>query len=120
MSWNLVYKSALFFEVAPVNDQERYPRDALQLYCDRFATGRPSRAGRREASSSLQIAERDSRVFRSVSDRVIVEDETGAVVQCRQIRPAVVVLAAIIIAVTDVAPPATPPRKFTSLDVNVE
>ncbi len=58
---------------------------------------------------------------RLVSGRVIVEDETGAVVQGRQIRPAIVaVLVVVTIVVTAVAPSANPPRLFTSLDVNLE
>src|SRR5277367_541585 len=82
-------------------------------------------------SPSLQVLvyERKQVMFgkpfcRLVAGRVIVEDETGAVVQGRQIRPAivavVVVLVVVTIVVTAVAPSANPPRLFTSLDAYLE
>jgi hypothetical protein len=61
---------------------------------------------------------------RLVSGRVIVEDETGAVVQGCQIRPALVailvVLVVVTIVITAVVPSANPPRLFASFDANLE
>ena len=61
---------------------------------------------------------------RLVSGRVIVEDETGAVVQGRQIRLTIIAVLILLVAVTiittAVVPSANPPRLFASFDVNLE
>src|SRR4051794_37703318 len=61
---------------------------------------------------------------RLVSGRVIVKDETRAVVQGRQIRPAIIAALMVLIIVTiiiaAVAPSANLPRLFAGFDANLE
>jgi hypothetical protein len=56
-----------------------------------------------------------------ISSRVIIKDETGAIVQGRQIWPAIITgIVVITTIITIVAPLANLPHLFTSLDMNLK